>query len=113
MALVFQARLHGSPVTLVEQVAKFNDSRKRSMANRIEAAIGDLRGRTVGILGVTFKPNTDGMRDAPSLTILPELIARGASVKAYDPVGMDNAHTVLQGILWMTDARAVFDGATE
>lgn len=110
-ALAFQARLHGSPVTLVEQVEKINDHRKRSMADRIDAAVGGLQGRTVGILGVTFKPNTDDMRDAPSLTILPELIARGASVKAYDPVGMENAQTVLPSVLWMNNAQAVFDCA--
>jgi UDPglucose 6-dehydrogenase len=76
----------------VEQVGRINDERKIAMAARIEkAAGGSLRGKTVAVFGVTFKPNTDDMRDAPSLIILPMLQEKGAVVRAYDPQGQKPA----------------------
>jgi UDPglucose 6-dehydrogenase len=87
-ALIRTAREAKAPLSLIEQVEKVNTERKIAMAGRIEAAAGgSVRDKTVGVLGVTFKPNTDDMREAPSLVILPSLQARGARVRAYDPQG--------------------------
>jgi UDPglucose 6-dehydrogenase len=86
LALVRTAAAVGTPVTLVETTVKVNDARKKAMAERVRKAVGgDLSGRTVGVLGLTFKPNTDDMRDAPSLDIIPALQAMGAKVQAFDP----------------------------
>src|SRR5665213_1335993 len=88
LALVRTARAAGSPVELIETTVKVNDARKKAMAVKIGKAIeGELKGKTIGILGLTFKPNTDDMRDAPSLDIMPALQAKGAIVQAYDPEG--------------------------
>jgi UDPglucose 6-dehydrogenase len=86
LALAMTARDAGSPVRLVETTIAVNDARKEAMADRIIAALGgDVAGKSVGILGVTFKPETDDMRDAPSLVILPKLVAAGAKVTVHDP----------------------------
>jgi UDPglucose 6-dehydrogenase len=88
LALVRTATDAGSPVRLVETTVKINDVRKKAMAAKIVRAMGDdVRGKRIGILGLTFKPNTDDMRDAPSLEIVPALQALGATVQAYDPEG--------------------------
>ncbi|WP_412051285.1 UDP-glucose dehydrogenase family protein [Hoeflea sp. Naph1] len=111
-ALIFQAREFNSPVTLVEQVQKINIARKLAMVARIVDAVGgELEGKTIGILGVTFKPNTDDMRDAASLTILPSLIEKGAKVMAYDPIGMRNARHMLPRVNWMSGPQDVFNDA--
>ncbi|SDE69259.1 UDP-glucose dehydrogenase family protein, partial [Belnapia rosea] len=86
LALAMTARDAGSPVRLVEATIAVNDARKAAMADRIIAALGgDVAGKSIGILGVTFKPETDDMRDAPSLVILPKLVAAGARVTVHDP----------------------------
>lgn len=104
-AIVRTARERKSPLSLIEQVQTVNDERKLAMAGRIEqAAGGSLRGKRVGVLGVTFKPNTDDMRDAPSLTIIPMLQERGAEVLAYDPEGRKNAESLLPGVTWCKTA---------
>ena len=96
VALARTASEAGAPLRLVETTIEVNDARKRSMAGRIRAASGgDLRGKTVALLGLTFKPNTDDMRDAPSLDVAPQLIAMGARVQAFDPEGMDEARKLL------------------
>jgi UDPglucose 6-dehydrogenase len=88
LALVRTAAAAGSPMRLVETTVQINDARKKAMADKIIAALGgDAAGKRIGILGLTFKPNTDDMRDAPSLEIVPALIAAGAVVQAYDPEG--------------------------
>ena len=88
-----------------------NDSRKLAMADRIAAAFGgDLTGRTLAILGLTFKPNTDDMRDAPSLAIVPALMAMGARVRAYDPEGMEQARALMD-IETCADAYEAMEGA--
>ena len=111
-ALVYTAREVNAPVSLVEEVVKINDERKRAMADKIIGACGgSVSGKTIAILGVTFKPNTDDMREAPSLDILPRLIAEGAVVRAYDPVGMDEARGVLPGVDWCGDAYDTMDAA--
>jgi len=111
-ALIRTAREARVPLSLVEQVEKINFERKISMAGRIEAAAGgSVRGKTVGVLGVTFKPDTDDMRDAPSLVILPMLQMRGASIRAYDPQGRAKAEELLSNINWCENATEVTEGA--
>ena len=96
LALARTASEAGAPLRLVETTIEVNDARKRSMASRVLAASGgDLRGKTVALLGLTFKPNTDDMRDAPSLDVAPQLIAMGARIQAFDPEGMDEARKLL------------------
>jgi UDPglucose 6-dehydrogenase len=93
-------------------VVAANDSRKRAMGRKIITAIGgDPRGKTVGLLGLTFKPNTDDMRDAPSLAIVQSLLDAGVRVIAHDPEGMEIAKSMMPGIGYAKDAYAVADGA--
>ncbi|OYU78322.1 MAG: UDP-glucose 6-dehydrogenase, partial [Alphaproteobacteria bacterium PA3] len=99
LALIRTAQEANAPVTIVEATVASNANRKRRMAGKIIAACGgDVRGKTIGILGLTFKPNTDDMRDSPSLDIVPALLAAGAKVRAYDPEGMEEAKKELSGI---------------
>ncbi len=112
LALLKTADDHGVPMRIVEATAAVNDSRKRAMGRKIIAAMGgDVRGKTVGILGLTFKPNTDDMRDAPALAIVQALIDAGAAVKAYDPEGMELAAPMMPSVTMCKDAYAVADGA--
>ena len=112
LALLKTAEDFDSPVRIVEAVVKANDSRKRAMGRKIITAMGgDARGKTVGLLGLTFKPNTDDMRDAPSLAIVQALIDAGASVRAFDPEGMDIARTMMPGVAFVDGAYAVAEGA--
>jgi UDPglucose 6-dehydrogenase len=112
LALVRTARDYGAPLRIVETVVAVNDERKKSMADKILAACGgDLAGKTVAVLGLTFKPNTDDMRDSPSLDIVPALLEKGAQVRAFDPEGMDEARKLLPGITYCDDAYATMDGA--
>ncbi|MDX2264484.1 MAG: UDP-glucose/GDP-mannose dehydrogenase family protein [Hyphomicrobiales bacterium] len=111
-ALIRTAREARTPLTLVEQVEKVNTERKIAMAKRIEKAVGgDLNGKTIGVLGVTFKPNTDDMRDAPSLTIVPMLIERGATVQAYDPQSEAHARELLAEVVWRDSPLAAVEKA--
>jgi UDPglucose 6-dehydrogenase len=111
-ALIRTAREARSPLTLIEQVEKINTERKIAMAARIErAAGGSVRGKVVAVFGVTFKPNTDDMRDAPSLVIVPLLVERGATVRTYDPQGRKQAEPLLQDITWCESALEAADGA--
>ncbi len=112
LALVNTARDVGSPLRIVETVVDINDKRKKQMANRvIDACGGSLEGKTVAVLGVTFKPNTDDMRDSPSLDILPAMQAAGATIRAFDPEGMDEAKEMLEGIQWCDEAYETMQGA--
>ena len=112
LALLKTADDHGVAMRIVEATAAVNDSRKRAMGRKIIAAMGgDVRGKTVGILGLTFKPNTDDMRDAPALAIVQALIDAGATVKAYDPEGMELAAPMMPAVTMCRDAYAVADGA--
>ena len=112
IALVRTAQEYGSPARIVEAVVQVNDRRKGAMASRvISAAGGSLRGKTVGVLGVAFKPNTDDMRDAPSLAIVPALQDAGAKVRAFDPAAMHEAQPLLPGVTWCEDAYDVAKGA--
>jgi UDPglucose 6-dehydrogenase len=104
LALVKTAQDSGTPIRLIETTVAVNDQRKRLMARKIVAACGgDVRGKTIGLLGLTFKPNTDDMRDAPSLAIVQALIDLGAKVKAYDPEGMEQAKGMLPAVVEFAD----------
>jgi UDPglucose 6-dehydrogenase len=112
LALVKTAQDHGAPLRIIETVVDINDKRKKAMAARVIAACGgSVAGKTVAVLGLTFKPNTDDMRDSPSLDILPALTQAGAKIVAYDPEGMREAAHMLPGIAMAADAYAAMDGA--
>ena len=112
LALVRTAADAGAPVRLIETTVQINDARKKAMAGKVAAALeGDLVGKTVALLGLTFKPNTDDMRDAPSLDVAPALIARGATVQAFDPEGMDEAAKLLDGVQFREGPYEAVEGA--
>jgi UDPglucose 6-dehydrogenase len=99
VALVRTAQAYKAPVRLIEATVLVNDERKLRMAEKVKAALGgQLAGKTVAVLGLTFKPNTDDMREAPALAIIPALQAAGAAVKAFDPQGMTEASHLLQNV---------------
>jgi UDPglucose 6-dehydrogenase len=101
LALVRTAQEAGAPLDIVETVVRVNDNRKRAMANKIIAACGgSVVGKSIAVLGLTFKPNTDDMRDAPSLDIIPALQTAGAHIRAFDPEGMEEAVKHLNGITY-------------
>jgi UDPglucose 6-dehydrogenase len=103
-ALAAIGQRYGVPTRIVETVIGVNDARKRAMAARVVAACGgSLKGKTVAVLGLTFKPNTDDMREAPSLVIVPALEAQGARVRAYDPQGMEEARKLMPRLETATD----------
>jgi UDPglucose 6-dehydrogenase len=110
LALRKTAQDVGAPTRIVEAVVAANDARKAAMAEKIDAAFGGVKGKTVAILGLTFKPNTDDMRDAPSLVIVPDLQAKGATIRAFDPEGAREAHKLLN-IELCKDAYDALDGA--
>jgi UDPglucose 6-dehydrogenase len=112
LALVKTAQDHDSPVRLIETTVAINDQRKRAMARKVVAAVGgDLRGKTIAILGLTFKPNTDDMREAPSLSIIQALLDGGATVRGYDPEGMEAAKGLLDNVTYTKDAYDCATGA--
>jgi UDPglucose 6-dehydrogenase len=112
LALVKTARDAGAPISLIETTVDFNDARKHQMVEHITAALGgSVAGKTVAALGLTFKPNTDDMRDAPSLVILPELVKRGAKVQAHDPIGMEEAKKLMPDLGYSEDAYDAIAGA--
>jgi UDPglucose 6-dehydrogenase len=112
LALVRTARDAGAPLRIIETVVDVNDKRKKSMASRVLSACGgSVQGKTVAVLGLAFKPNTDDMRDAPSLDIIPALITDGATVKAFDPEGMKEAKKMLEGVIWCDDAYSTMENA--
>jgi nucleotide sugar dehydrogenase len=112
LALVKIGQDNESPMRLVETTIAINDQRKRAMSRRVVAACGgEVRDKTIGVLGLTFKPNTDDMRDAPSIDIIRGLLDRGAQVVAYDPQGMDAARSVIEGIAYAESAYAAAEGA--
>ena len=103
-ALARTAQEAGTPLKLIETTIAVNEARKKAMAQRvIKACGGNVSGKTIAILGLTFKPNTDDMRDAPSLDIIPALQAAGAVIRAHDPEGMDHAKTMLDNVHFCTD----------
>ncbi len=104
IAMAKTAEEYGCALTIVESVIAANEARKSAMADKIKKACGNsLEGKKIAVLGVTFKPDTDDMRDSPSLAIIPKLQEMGASVTAYDPAGMDNAKALLPKVKWAED----------
>lgn len=111
LALVRTAQTVESPLRIVEAVVDINNKRKKQMANRIvEACGGSVDGKTIGILGLAFKPNTDDMRDAPSLDIITALQKAGAVIRAYDPESMDEAKMMMKDVVWCGSAYEAMDG---
>jgi UDPglucose 6-dehydrogenase len=111
-ALIQTARDAGSPLSLIEATLDFNEARKNSMAERIVAALdGQPEGKTVAVLGLTFKPNTDDMREAASVTILPALKKRGITVRAHDPEGMAEAKKQMPDLDYRDDPYEAIEGA--
>jgi len=112
LALVHTAESAGAPIRIVETVVAINEARKRRMAEKVIAACGgEVAGKTVAVLGLTFKPNTDDMRDAPSLVILPALLEAGVRIRAYDPAGGAEAARRIAGITLCDDAYDAVGGA--
>ncbi len=111
-ALARTAQEYAAPMQIVETVIKVNEEIKRRMVTKItDLCDGSVNGKTVAVLGVTFKPNTDDMRDAPSLTIVPALIGGGAKVNIVDPQGKREGQHMLPGAAWMDDAYQAAKGA--
>ncbi|MEM7224026.1 MAG: UDP-glucose/GDP-mannose dehydrogenase family protein [Pseudomonadota bacterium] len=111
-AIAHSARDFGSPLRIIDTVIEINDQRKERMAERVIAACGgSVAGKEIAILGLTFKPNTDDMREAPSLKIVPALQAAGAQVRAYDPEGIEQAKRELSDVAWCEDAYQAMTGA--
>ena len=114
LALVRTAETAGAPIRIVETVVAVNDARKKAMAERIVVAVGgNVKGKTIAILGLSFKPDTDDMRESPALDIVPALIAKGATVHAFDPEAMNEAKKLLpsQGLTFCKDAYETMAGA--
>jgi UDPglucose 6-dehydrogenase len=112
LALVKTGQDFDAPLRLIETTVSINDNRKRAMGRKVIAACGgNVRGKTIGVLGLTFKPNTDDMRDAPSIAIIQTLLDAGATVRAYDPEGMEMARTMITGIEYCADAYDVAKNA--
>jgi len=112
LALVRTAQEAGAPVSIVETTVKVNDGRKQRMAARIiRACGGGVQGKTTAVLGLTFKPNTDDMRESPSLTVIPALRKAGATIRTFDPEGMDEARKLLDGVAFCSGAYDAMDGA--
>jgi UDPglucose 6-dehydrogenase len=112
LALIKTGQDYEAPLRIVETVASVNENRKRAMARKVVAAVGSsLRGKTIAVLGLTFKPNTDDMRDAPSIPLITALHDMGAAVRAFDPVGMEQAKKVLPDLTYCGDAYECAEGA--
>ena len=111
-ALAATARENGRPFTIVEDVIAANDKRKFSLADRIQDVVGgNLKGKRIAVLGIAFKADTDDIRDAASLTVIPELQKRGAVVAAFDPIAMDNGRNAFDSVQWCADAYSAAIGA--
>jgi UDPglucose 6-dehydrogenase len=111
-ALIKTAQDHGVPLRIVETVSAVNDQRKRAMARKVVAALGgSVRGKTIAVLGLAFKPNTDDTRDSPAIPLITALQDLGARVRAYDPAGMEQAKPSLPAVDYCTSAYAAAEGA--
>ncbi len=112
LALIKTAQDFGTPLRIVETVVSVNDQRKRAMARKVTSALGgSVRGKTIAVLGLTFKPNTDDMREAPSLALVTALLDMGAQVRAYDPAGMEHARVLLPNIAYCDGPYSAATGA--
>ena len=112
LALVKAAKAAGAPTRIVEAVVDKNDERKKQMADKVAGACGgSVKDKSVAVLGLTFKPDTDDMRESPALDIVKELLSQGATIRAYDPQGMDQAKILLEGPIWFDTAMGCLAGA--
>jgi UDPglucose 6-dehydrogenase len=112
MALVKSAQDFGTPIRLIETAVAVNDQRKRAMSRKVIAMCGgEVRGKTVAVLGLTFKPNTDDMREAPAIAVVQALVDAGAQIRAYDPQGMEAAAGLLPPIEYARNAYEAAEGA--
>ncbi|MEG3084228.1 UDP-glucose/GDP-mannose dehydrogenase family protein [Sphingomonas sp. PB2P12] len=112
LALLKTSQDYEAPQRIVEAVVAVNENRKRAMGRKVIAAMGDeVRGKTVAVLGLTFKPNTDDMRDSPAIAVIQLLQDAGARVQAYDPEGMEQAAKMLQNVDFKDDTYATIEGA--
>ena len=112
LALLKTSQDYDAPQRIVEAVVAVNDTRKRAMGRKIIAAMGgDVRGKTVAVLGLTFKPNTDDMRDSPAIAVIQTLQDAGATVKAYDPEGVEQAKRVLDNVDYCDGPYSAIEGA--
>jgi UDPglucose 6-dehydrogenase len=112
LALIKTAQDHDAPSRIIETVAAVNDQRKRAMGRKVVAACGgSVRGSTIAVLGLTFKPNTDDMRDAPSLDVITTLQDAGAKVRAFDPEGMAAAKALMPDVEYASDPYDCAEGA--
>ena len=113
LALLKTGQDHEAPLRIVEAVVAVNDQRKRAMARKVQHALqGDVRGKTIAVLGLTFKPNTDDMRDAPSIPLITALQDMGGKVRAYDPAGMEQAKLYMSNVTFCDDVYACAEGAS-
>ena len=112
LALLKTGQDNAAPLRIVEAVVLSNDQRKRAMARKVSALAGELRGKTVAVLGLTFKPNTDDMRESPSIPLITALQDMGATVRAYDPVGMPQAKDMLTGVTFCDNEYDCAKGAS-
>ena len=113
MALAYTGRQYGSPVQLIEATIEANNRQKYMAAKKIESALDGVSGKKLAVLGITFKPKTDDVRDAPAIAIICELSRKGASFKVFDPEGMDEGRKALckvEGITFCTDEYSAIDG---
>ena len=112
VALLKTGQDHEAPLRIIEAVVAVNDQRKRAMARKVSAALGgETRGKTIAVLGLTFKPNTDDMREAPSIPLITALQDMGAKVRAYDPTGMEQAKGLIGNVTFCKDAYDCAEGA--
>lgn len=110
-ALLHIAKAAGQEMKIVQSTVEVNDRQKELMVDKVEKAMNGVKGKTVGILGLAFKPNTDDMRDSAAITIIDGLKKRGASVRAFDPVAMDEAKKIITGIEYVTNTYDAIKGA--
>jgi len=113
VALLKTGQDNDAPLRVVEAVVAVNDARKRAMARKVSHALGgEVRGKTIAVLGLTFKPNTDDMRESPSIPLITALQDMGAKVRAYDPAGMEQAKAVIGNVAFCQDAYSCAEGAS-
>ncbi|HZQ12902.1 MAG TPA: UDP-glucose/GDP-mannose dehydrogenase family protein [Pseudolabrys sp.] len=113
LALLKTGQDNDAPLRVVEAVVAVNDARKRAMARKVAHALGgELRGKTIAVLGLTFKPNTDDMRESPSIPLITALQDMGAKVRAYDPAGMEQAKPLVSNVAFCQDAYSCAEGAS-
>jgi UDPglucose 6-dehydrogenase len=110
-ALVHIGRKHNCEMEIIQSTINVNEKQKERMIEKIEGMVGDVRGKTIGVLGLAFKPNTDDMREACSIPIIQGLQARGARIKAYDPEAMEEAKKVLQDVIYCTGPYEAAEGS--